>query len=236
MEWMTRTFSYLLPNHCVLCGWRAGSILNLCDGCAGDLPLNTTCCPICAVPALHAGPCARCLHRPPPFLTASCPFLYDGGIRYLVTLAKFNGSLMAVHALGALLAAHLSQEVGGLPRSIIPVPLHRARLRQRGFNQALELARIVGKSLDLPVRSDLCHRVRNTRPQSELMDARQRVRNVRGAFAVREGAPPSVAIVDDVMTTGATIEEMSRTLRRSGVRDIAIWACCRTTYQVKSSG
>lgn len=228
MDWLTGTLSYLLPNHCVLCGWRAGSIPNLCDGCVGDLPSNSVFCPICAAPTVHAAPCPRCSSRPPAFLAVSSPFLYDGGARSLVTLAKFGSNLMAVRALGMLLATHLKKPALELPAAIIPVPLHPHRLRSRGFNQALELARIVGKYLALPVRPDLCRRVLNTRPQSDLIDARERVRNVRGAFLASSGAPQRIAIVDDVMTTGATIDEMSRCLRLKGVSEVVAWVCCRT--------
>jgi ComF family protein len=115
-----------------------------------------------------------------------------------------------------------------LPALILPVPLHRARLRRRGYNQALELARPLGRALDVPVRHDLLLRPRATVAQSEL-DAPARRRNVRGAFVLRPDAslPEHVAILDDVMTTGTTLAECARVLRRAGVRRIDAWALAR---------
>jgi ComF family protein len=111
---------------------------------------------------------------------------------------------------------------------ILPVPLHRARLRQRGFNQALELARPLGRSLGVPVRHGLLLRARATAAQSEL-DAAARRRNVRGAFAVHAGAalPSHVAVLDDVMTTGATLAECVRALKRAGAQRVDVWALAR---------
>ena len=115
-----------------------------------------------------------------------------------------------------------------LPDLLLSVPLHRRRLRQRGYNQALELARPLAQALHVPLRHDRLQRRRHTGAQTEL-DAVSRRRNVRGAFAVREGValPAHVAILDDVMTTGATLAECARVLRRAGVARVDVWALAR---------
>ncbi len=114
-----------------------------------------------------------------------------------------------------------------LPELIIPVPLHRARLRRRGFNQALEIARPVARRLDLKLESRAIRRVRSTSAQMDL-PARKRRANIRGAFAVRAGlAATHVALIDDVVTTGATVNELSRVLRRAGVERVEVWVCAR---------
>jgi ComF family protein len=139
---------------------------------------------------------------------------------------KFHRDLAA----GALLSQLMVETVTGLPRpdAIVPVPLHRARLRRRGYDQALELARPLAFALELPLRDDLLQRVRGTAPQSEL-NAIARRRNLRGAFALKPGVPvPSyVALVDDVMTTGATLHAAAAALRQAGVRRVEAWVCAR---------
>jgi ComF family protein len=111
---------------------------------------------------------------------------------------------------------------------LVPVPLHPGRLAERGYNQALEIARVLGGGLDLPLDSRCCHRVAATPPQAGLDEVARR-RNIRGAFAVHSPLPWSrVAIVDDVVTTGSTVSELARVLRRAGVREIEVWAAART--------
>lgn len=115
-----------------------------------------------------------------------------------------------------------------LPQLLLVVPLHQKRLRQRGYNQSLELARPLARALDVPLRHDILQRTRATDAQTQL-DALSRRRNVRGAFALREGValPAHVAILDDVMTTGATLAECARVLRRAGVQRVDVWALAR---------
>jgi ComF family protein len=115
-----------------------------------------------------------------------------------------------------------------LPDVLLCVPLHRSRLRQRGYNQALELARPLAHALHVPLRHDVLQRRRRTDAQTEL-DAVSRRRNVRGVFALREGLvlPTHVAILDDVMTTGATLAECARVVRRAGVARVDVWALAR---------
>ena len=125
------------------------------------------------------------------------------------------------------MAEHYAQQ-DARPEVIIPVPLHTGRLRERGFNQALELARPVAARLRIPINIHACARTRGTAAQSDL-PAAQRTKNVKGAFELREPLKEvhRVAIIDDVMTTGATVDELARVLIAAGVENVQVWVCAR---------
>ncbi|HET7931470.1 MAG TPA: ComF family protein [Rhodanobacteraceae bacterium] len=217
----------LLPAHCLLCGARGQGHLSLCPDCAAELPRNQVCCARCALPlAVPAPLCGRCIKRAPAWDAAWVPFRYEWPLGQLETRFKFGGDLAAGRTLSLLWAAATHPEV--LPEAIVPVPLHRSRLRRRGYNQALELARPLAKTLGRPLLPDALQRTRATAAQTDL-SAIQRRRNVRGVFAVRDRAalPAHVALLDDVFTTGATLGECARVLRRAGVQRVDVWALAR---------
>ena len=169
--------------------------------------------------------CAACLQRPPPLDATWAAFLYAAPLDRLLPRYKFHGDLAAGRLLAQLMAQAWSGDVR--PQALVRVPLHPARLRRRGYDQALELARPLATALDLPLRCDLLQRVRATAAQSEL-DAAARRRNLRGAFrAGGRGLPAHVALVDDVMTTGATVHAAAEALRRAGVARVDAWVCAR---------
>ena len=169
--------------------------------------------------------CAACLQRPPPLDATWAAFLYAAPLDRLLPRYKFHGDLAAGRLLAQLMAQAWSGDVR--PQALGPVPLHQARLRRRGYDLALELARPLATALDLPLRCDLLQRVRATAAQSEL-DAAARRRNLRGAFrAGGRGLPAHVALVDDVMTTGATVHAAAEALRRAGVARVDAWVCAR---------
>jgi ComF family protein len=149
----------------------------------------------------------------------------------LVGGIKFRARMNLIRLLGNLLADALLSADGAVPaeqpQAILPVPLHPARLRQRGYNQALELARVVGRRLSIPVDASSCQRTRATRAQSEL-EERQRLQNIRGAFATTGRLPRHLAILDDVVTTGATVSELARALHRGGCERVDVWTLART--------
>ncbi len=170
--------------------------------------------------------CGQCLQRPPPLAEAHAACLYGFPVDRLLPRFKFHHDLAA----GRLLAQLMADAFGPLPlpQALVPIPLHRARLRQRGYDQALELARPLARLLQLPLLADALRRRRDTAPQSRL-DAGQRRRNLRGAFVLQPGAtlPAHVVLVDDVMTTGATLHAAATALRRAGVARVDAWVCAR---------
>jgi ComF family protein len=148
---------------------------------------------------------------------------------YLIKLLKFQGQLAAATLLGNLLQEALAQGTAPLPEALLPVPLHPSRMAERGFNQALEIARIVSNSMAIPIIANAVKRHRPTPPQVSL-DAKTRRGNVRGAFRLQKPIQVRrVAIVDDVITTGSTVTEVARVLKKAGVKEIDVWALARTS-------
>lgn len=217
----------LLPLRCLACEEPGSDGLDLCPECLAALPWNRSACARCALPLPRPAPrCGRCAGGRPPQASAQAVFLHARPVDLLHRRLKFHGDLAAGRLLGQLLARSLA----GAPRpaALVALPLHRARLRQRGYDQALELARPLARALGLPLLAGRLRRARHSLPQSGL-DARARRRNVRGAFVVAPGPPlpAHLALFDDVMTTGATLQEAARALRRAGVERVDLWALAR---------
>jgi ComF family protein len=213
-----------LPTHCVLCGdgTRAS---RLCTGCAASLPrLPATRCSVCAVPLTSGSTCGDCLAHPPFYHRICAPYAYAFPADALIQAYKYRGDL----TLAPLLATAVARVVDTAVDALIPMPLAPARLRERGFNQAHELARHLGRALRIPVLGAACRKVAETPPQAALPWT-ERSRNVRGAFVCdADLTGMRVAIVDDVMTTGATINELARNLRRAGAGWVGGWVAART--------
>jgi len=148
----------------------------------------------------------------------------------MIQNAKFNGDLVVAHALGQLLARNILEKEVTMPECIIPVPLHPLRLKLRGYNPALEIARPIAARLGVPVNMQICRRTRHTQPQTSLT-IKQRRKNVRKAFCVTDNPGyRHVALIDDVITTGSTINELAKTLISAGVIKIDAWSCARAEY------
>ncbi len=225
--WLRRLGAILWPSRCLLCGEPGAGGLDLCRACHAALPYNRRACPRCALPlATGATHCGACLRRPPPQTGSRAVFLYAAPIDRLLPRVKFHGDLASARLLAALMAHALDD--AERPQALVPVPLHRTRLRGRGYDQALELARPLARLLRLPLRDDLLLRRRATAAQSTL-DVGARRRNVRDAFAIHADAalPMHVAVIDDVMTTGATARAAALALRRAGVARVDVWVCAR---------
>lgn len=210
---------------CFLCRGAAGDIL--CAACNADLPrLGSGLCPRCALPAEGAALCGRCLARPPGYDATRAALQYRFPADVLVHALKFRGELALAPLLGRLLGEKLAG--GERVDCVCPVPLSAARLRERGFNQALEIARHVARLAGAPLEPRLAARRRDTTAQTGLA-WEERARNVRGAFGcerVLDGM--SIAIVDDVMTTGATLEALARALKGAGASRVVNWVVART--------
>jgi ComF family protein len=223
---MLKTFSSrLFGGSCFLCRGRARDIL--CGRCDADLPrLAQSLCPRCALASPEGATCGRCLSRAPHFDATVAALAYAFPADALVHALKFRGELALAPFLGALLLERLPalREVD----YVLAVPLSRRGLRERGYNQAVEIARPIAAALRAPLELTLCERERDTAAQTGLPWS-ERERNVRGAFAVKRAlAGASIAVVDDVMTTGATLDEMAATLKRAGAGRVVNWVLART--------
>lgn len=218
---------FVLPPRCMACGDEGCEGIELCEGCLATLPRNEVHCQRCALPLVRdVVLCGACQKHPRPWDGIWMPFRYDTPIDRLESRFKFGGSLAAGRTLSACWMR--CDAPATLPQAIVPVPLHVSRLRSRGFNQALELIRPVARRLGIPVLGHALRRDRATQAQSDL-DAVTRARNVHGAF-VAEGTLPvgHVAVVDDVMTTGATLAACVHALHHAGAKRVDVWALART--------
>ncbi len=225
----------LLTPRCLVCAEPGAGGLDLCAACLAGLPWNRHACQCCGLPLAHeASHCGRCLKSPPSFTSTQAALRYEFPLDRLLPRFKFHGDLAAGALLGTLMARGLA--AAPRPQALLPVPLHPARLRERGYDQALELTKSLAAAGGPPVCRDRLLRVRATTAQSRL-DARSRRRNVRGAFAVRAGSPlpAHVALIDDVMTTGATVRECARTLLAAGVRRVDVWVVARAPPRVMAA-
>jgi len=171
--------------------------------------------------------CGQCQRHHPAYNRLTSLFAYQGAARYMIHQLKYQQQMANARLLGTLLARHLAEQKRELPECIIPVPLHRLRLRQRGFNQAYEIARPISQRLQIPILDECCQRIRDTPSQSSLK-SRQRRQNLRKAFSCSglQGAS-HVAIVDDVVTTATTVEVLAKLLRRHGAQQIEVWTVAR---------
>ena len=209
---------------CLLCGAASRDGV-WCGACDTALPyLSAARCPVCALPTPDGSTCGRCLKRPPQFDRTVAVFAYAFPVDKLVQALKFGEQLL----LAPQLAGRLAQRIETRPDCIVAMPLHPARLRERGFNQSLELARRIAVKLGIPLLERACQRVRDTPPQSAL-PWKERGRNMRKAFACTgDLSGKHVAVVDDVMTSGASINELAEALRQAGAREVSAWVVART--------
>ena len=217
--------SALLPQDCFLCAAPAGDCL-LCPACLASLPrLTAERCPICALPAPGAAVCGACLKQAPHFDATQAVFRYEFPLDRLIRSLKYAHRLAGADFLGRALA---TLPVPFRPDLILPVPLAPARLAERGFNQALEIARPLARTLGVPLEISRVHRRRDTAPQASL-PWKERKQNIRHAFECElDLTDRTVLVVDDVMTTGATLDELSRTLKAHGAARVENFVLART--------
>lgn len=217
---------WLFALRCLVCGEPGANGRDLCADCLAALPRQGLACLRCALPMPQTSVCGECLQHPPPLDEAHAAFDYAFPLDRLLPRLKFHRDFAA----GRVLAQCMADRCASLPRpdAIVPVPLHRARLRRRGYDQALELAKPLARALGLPLLGGVLHRSKTTTAQSRL-DAEARRLNLRDAFVVAPGAklPAHVVLLDDVMTTGATLHAAARALRGAGARRVDAWVCAR---------
>jgi ComF family protein len=219
----TRNVHAWVGEDCLLCRAQTGPEL-LCPACIAELPALPGSCPRCALPSPSGAVCGTCLLHPPHFDGTVASWPYEFPCDRLVQALKYGARL----ALAGFFARHLASQALPEVDLILPMPLHPRRLAERGFNQALEIARSLGQRLGTRVEPRGTQRVKHTMPQTDLPYG-ERARNVRGAFVcnlVLSGK--SVAVVDDVMTTGATLDELARVLKRAGASRVENLVIART--------
>lgn len=224
---------WLLPYTCCFCGLVSDQSKDLCNTCSTTLPWAEDRCYRCGrtlegrEEAIY---CQACMENPPAFDRLCALFSYDLPVSHLITGLKFGRKLSFGRLLGELLAEKVVHEwylKTGLPEAFLPVPLHISRLRKRGYNQALELSWPLKKKTKLPLLLNYCIRKRNTKPQSGIsLDLRKM--NLNNAFCIRKPMPfKHIAIIDDVVTSGSTVNALAKTVKKAGVEQVDVICICR---------
>ena len=246
--WLKNNLIRLLPQPCLLCGdlGHQEHDLALCSACLADLPVLGETCISCAnplessferlesflsqSPLLQTRHCGQCTQNSPHFDHSLAFFPYSQPFDYFVHAIKFRSKLAITSLLGQLMTqqiANTASMLDELPDGLLPVPLHPSRQRERGYNQSLELARPIAKQLQIPLLNDLAQRTKATPPQSSL-SLRQRRKNLKDAFAINYSVKDRhIAIIDDVMTTGTTVNALAKKLKQAGARRVSVWCLCR---------
>lgn len=214
-----------MPIPCLLCG-ASNNHDCICQACSDQLPFLERACPRCASPLQQTMLCGQCLNKPPEQDASFSLFCYQEPINRLIADFKYHNKL----ALSRVFAAQMTERLKArqLPQLLIPIPLHPRRLRERGYNQSLELAKQLSKQLVIPVRHDALTRIRDTLPQASLPFS-ERKKNMKQAFQINKTNIPShIALIDDVLTTGHTTNVAAKILRKAGVNTIEVWTVART--------
>ncbi len=243
MEFVQKLLLNLFPSRCILCQQTVKTLnvddsmfdnIEICTDCYTALPHNSRCCIRCALPLaedINNGVfCGRCIQKQPAFDYGYSLFRYEDEIVGLVHQLKFAEKISYARSIGELLLTKLEQDLlpeHGRPDCLLPVSLHKSRLRQRGFNQSIEIARIISKKLGIPVDNDMVIRQRSTDSQTGL-NAQQRRKNIKDAFSVvTDTRYKHVLIIDDVVTTGSTVNELARVLKKRKVEQVGVLSIAR---------
>jgi ComF family protein len=218
--------NWLLPARCLACQQTTANGLAICADCAASLPINHYRCLICARPLeVHGMTCGKCQRIVPRYNRVVAPLHYRDDVRQIIIDLKFNGKLHNARLLAEIFLTHLRVE--DQPDCLVPIPLHPKRLRERGYNQSAEIARHLAAATRIKLDLAATKRTRHTQRQADLSLSKKR-RNVKGAFSVSfKTLPRHVAIVDDVMTSGHTVNELAHELKMAGVQTVHVWAMAR---------
>jgi len=227
----------LLPSTCIVCALPANHEFNICRDCANELPRLAACCSHCGIELNGIGTassiCASCLLSASSFDSCLAAFPYLSPINKLVAQFKFSARFDIGYSLSRALAATFNAHYRGLskPELLLPVPLHKSRLRERGFNQAGEICKVLSSHCGVSSSHATLTRVRNTQPQTSLSSAGARKGNLQGAFSLRSleelDHVTHIALIDDVVTTMATMEAIAGMLRNTGAYTIDVWCLAR---------
>jgi ComF family protein len=219
---------------CILCDATVSGDISLCKPCRQDLPRIKSSCTQCGLPfkqKLKGALCGQCQQSLPPidYLISSLQYAYPVG--HLVSRLKFQRDLTVAkifsHLLLTTLKTHYKEHPIERPDIIIPIPLHKKRIRQRGFNQALEIARPLARALDIPLIINAVKRIKYTQAQS-LLNAKERRKNLHQSFALTQPiSAQHIVLIDDVVTTGATVYELATLLKQAGVKKVGVWSVAR---------
>jgi len=216
-----------LPAVCALCKHYHNHATAVCKRCSELLVRIDAACYHCGLPMpnLQSPSCGKCIRQKPEFDRVLTSFSYEEPLRSLLREFKFqNGLYLRTFLVGLMLDAC---PAAYRPDCLVPVPMHPTRLRQRGFNQALELCKHLEKRLLIPLDAALCQKTRNTEPQADL-DAKQRQNNLHQAFSVKANNYQHVTLVDDLITTGSTANALASCLKASGIAQVDVWCLART--------
>jgi len=239
MELAQKLLSALFPSRCILCRQtvRIAALnpnIEVCRDCYKILPHNDNSCARCALPLpVDVGnqpSCGRCIKKTPSYDYSRSVFRYEGDIINLIHQLKFGEKISYARSIGEILLASFESELlekHGVPDCIIPVPIHDKRLRGRGYNQSIEIARVMAKKLEMPIAYDAVVKKHSTLAQSGL-NAKERQRNIKNAFdVINVENYKHVLIVDDVVTTGSTVNEIAKALKKNGVDRVGVLSIAR---------
>jgi len=239
-----KLLDFLYPTRCLLCGNASDSRFagQLCEPCAADIPNNPNACVKCALPLTSSDQhppqspahCAQCIKKPPAYEVCWSPFIYAQPLEWMIQQLKFNAKLNFAPLLSRLILNNLPAHLyaNDRPDVIIPMPLHRRRLQQRGFNQSQLLIKPIAQALNLPLDLYASKRIRDTEHQTG-KSAHQRRQNIKNAFSYKHKPNHQhVVIFDDVVTTGSSVSELTKTLKNGGVKRVDIWCLARAELKV----
>ncbi len=223
-QWLTRK---RLPRSCALCAQYHDGFDAICNTCHEFLTPILFACTYCALPLPEGRflTCGQCIQKKPYFDETTAPYAFEEPLRTLLHEFKYHRGLYLRSFLAKLIINNLPPHAFDT-ECLIPVPMHAEKLRQRGFNQAAELAKYIGKALNIPCHLQACEKIIHTPPQAGL-NASQRHRNLSNAFQTKALPYKRVTLVDDLLTTGSTANELAKTLKKQGVEHVSVWCCAR---------
>ncbi len=229
---VSKVLNFFFPPTCSICKITSDTSINLCSNCKNNMKINSCCCDICGEPLSNNTQdkiiCGKCLNLTPYFDHVFSPFIYENNISQIIQQLKYGRKLANSHILAEVFLSELRNATEIMPEALIPVPIHKSKIKKRGYNQSIEIFHHVAKQLHIPFEKTCCQKIKNTDSQSTL-SAKERQNNIKNSFKIIKPVNyKHVAIVDDVITTGATANELSRLIKQHGVARVDIWACARS--------